>query len=187
MRPLFVLVLALLLALPCFAQVPAAAVGAEAPVGFSWQADEATHVELLKPDGWFVRSETQGDTSAIFITREEIRPPEPFQTGLSLNVVHGVRQKTGVASSTYARTLLEQIATKHERLLEFANDDNGFANAGLRVATASPAKVIHYYAVSDDRRDLLFLFVFESPKEDWEAAWSIGEPMLKQIRIVLPE
>ena len=51
-----------------------------APKGFSWQSMPELKSALLKPDGWHVKHESRGDTTAYFVSKEEIRDDVGFTT-----------------------------------------------------------------------------------------------------------
>ena len=65
-------------------------------------------------------------------------------------------------------------------------------------AEAGPAKVfgcrirkegsvIHYFLIADDTRDVLYLFMFESPEAEWESEWNTGETMLQKLYVDFPD
>lgn len=158
-----------------------------APAGYSWYSDADAGATLLKPDGWFVKTEVKDDTNALFISKEDIAVSGEFQTGLSLNLLHGVKKKTGVSSTRYAVSFLSKALEGNEELMSFANPANGMTSIGLRIKNQHLAKVIHYYLVANDADDSLRIFMFESPTENWDAAWKIGEPMFRNLILVFPK
>jgi hypothetical protein len=42
-------------------------------------------------------------------------------------------------------------------------------------------------SIAEKGTDKLYLFYFESPEKEWDAAWKTGEQMLKKLIIDLPE
>lgn len=158
-----------------------------APEGYSWYSAPDAGATVLKPEGWFVKTETKGDTNALFISKEDIAASGEFQTGMSLNLLRGVKKKTGLTSTKYAVAFLSKVLDGNEELMSFAKPANGMTSLGLRIKDRSHDTVIHYYLVADDADDTLHLFIFESPAADWDAAWKIGEPMFRNLILVFPK
>lgn len=157
------------------------------PNGFEWQWCDEVRVGILKPAGWHFKRDTKNDTEAYFITKEKIEPEKGFFTGLILNVLSGVGKKTKGRASSYAKKFIRE-----------AMRDKEFVVKEIPQATLGPAKTIgcritkddstvHYFLVSDDRYDKLYLFFFEAPSDAWEAEWKIGDENMKKLLIEFPE
>ena len=160
-----------------------------APAGYTWYedaSDEAGAV-VLKPDGWFTKVEEKNGTGALFISKEDIEAAGKFQTGMSLNLVHHVKKTTGLSSSKYAISFLTKALEGNEELMSFGTPGKGMMTIGLRVKNDKLGKIIHYYLVADDTRDTLRIFMFESPTQEWDSAWKIGEPMFRNLRLIFPK
>ena len=157
------------------------------PSGYSWYTAKDAGAAVLRPDGWFTKAESKNGTSALFISKEDIAASGNFQTGLSLNFVRGVQAKTGLSSSKYAITLLSKALEGNEELMSFANPGKGMTSIGLRVKNKNLGKTIHYYLVANDAGDTLHIFTFESPTEEWESAWKLGEPMFRNLLLLFPK
>lgn len=179
-----ILILIVLSALACAQRVTSYG---PTPPGFSWYEAPNAEAVVLKPDGWFIKTESKNGTGALFISREDISTSGEFQTGLSLNLVHGVQSKSGLPSSKYAIGFLSKILEGNEELMSFANpDNNGMMSLGLRLRNKKLDKVIHFYLIANDIRDTLHIFMFESPAQEWDSAWKIGEPMFRNLRLIFP-
>lgn len=138
---------------------------------------------LLRPDGWFVKTEDANDTITSFITRENLEERGEFQTGLTFNFVRGISKKSRTSPIKYAVALINEAATTKEVLLEpwgneLAPDLLGF---GIRYkeVTGDTAVIIQNYLIADDARDTVRFFVFQGPASDWDAMWKFGETMMK--------
>lgn len=181
MRPalaLLLLLLASLTAAPADAQRRAIP---DAPDGYTWEADAAARIALLRPDGWFVKKEDGPGNRAVFITKEEIVPGGVFVTGLSVFHVESTTARAGRKPSEYAALVLANIAAKNEELGTFREEfADGITGTGLRVRNVGERTIIvQYYAIADDGADLFWLLAFEAPENEWDAAWVHGERMLK--------
>ena len=83
------------------------------PDGFEWYVFEAGNTACLRPLDWFVKTEVQGDTAALMVSKENLEKESEFKTGLTLNVVRRIQAKTGRAPSQYARVYLDALLEKH--------------------------------------------------------------------------
>lgn len=157
------------------------------PEGFAWQWCEEARVGLLCPKDWHFKSATKNETQGYFITKQEIRAEEKFETGLSVNVISKVSKKHGLAASDYANKFVrEAIREKKNVLKVIAPGELGPAKTfGCRIKDGD--SVIHYFLITDDKHDTLYLFLFESPANEWDQAWKSGEQMLKKIYVDFPD
>jgi hypothetical protein len=150
------------------------------PPGFSWQEIPELKAAFLKPDGWSFKREEGKGTLAYFITKQDISKGGEFQTGLTVNVFH---LKTDSAADR-AQALIAQMADQHHvrstayqagPFLEFACD--------LKDTDATGTIVMHALTIANPKTNTMYLFIFESPEADWDAAWKIGEQMILTLAI----
>jgi len=153
------------------------------PPGYSWVFIPGTATALLRPDGWFLKTETVNDTIASFITREDVQDGGEFETGLTFNFVRGISKKNRTSAIRYALKFINEAATKKEVLLEPWGNElaPGLLGAGIRYreAKGDSAVIVQHYLIADDAGDSVRFFVFESPESDWDAMWKFGETMMK--------
>lgn len=170
--------------MPAPAAEPAGPAPAPTPVGYRRHASRDANVSVLVPDGWFVKEEASGGTAALFVTKQDIDDTGRFDTGLSLNAIGGMRDKAGTEASDYAQAFLDAIEAKHTVILRRFSTRQGDARTfGVRVRNDESGIVVHYVLVANDAEDTLHLFFFEAPTAAWDAAWAIGEPLLRDVRI----
>jgi hypothetical protein len=163
------------------ASEPPALPPADAPSGFAWYVFEAGDSACLRPLDWFVKTEVKGDTAALFVSKQDIDKEGKFDTGLTLNVLRGIRRKTGKAPSEYARAYLDELLAKHVQAKRFENaPQDGMPGIGAAYvdSESSPPVVIYTFLLADDEYDILRLFILEAPQEDWAAVWARGQQML---------
>ena len=124
-------------------------------------------------------------TQAYFITKDKFNPPEHFLTGLTINVFSGVGKKHGGTAFAQAVVLLRDVTRdKAVVILEIPPAHAGPAKTiGCRVAKLG--SIVHYFLIADDQADKLYLFYFEAPEEEWEAAWKVGDEILKRLQITV--
>lgn len=154
---------------------------ADAPAGYEWYLFEAGDSACLRPQGWFVKTEVQGDTAALFISKEDIDKEGEFKTGFSLNVARRVKAKSGQSPSQYAAAVVDILAKQFSGAEYFElPEQNGIRGIGLRYRDKSrvPTVVVHNVLLTDDERDVMRLMVLESPEDGWAETWRIGESIL---------
>jgi hypothetical protein len=153
------------------------------PPGYSWAFIPGTSTALLRPDGWFLKTEVANDTIASFITRENLQERGEFDTGLTFNFVRGISKKSRTSAIKYAVAFINEAATTKEVLLEPWGTElaPGLLGVGIRYRemTGDTAVIIQNYLIADDAGDSVRFFIFESPASDWDAAWKFGETMMK--------
>lgn len=153
----------------------------EAPPGFSWRRLVKIKAAFLVPDGWhFMRGE-QENTTAFFITRENIEEVGSFDTGLSINVI---RDRPDLDAVAYARSYIVAVLESNEVIGEpFANEVGRLKGFGAQVKVAGdeerPDIVMHYLAIGNSETNTLYILFFESPEPRWEEDWKTGQTMLR--------
>jgi len=153
------------------------------PPEYSWVFIAGTSTALLRPDGWFLKTEDANDTIATFITRENLQEGGEFQTGLTFNFVRGISKKSRTSAIKYAVAFVNEAATTKEVLLEPWGNElaPGVLGAGIRYreVKGGAAVIVQNYLIADDAGDSVRFFIFESPASDWDAMWKFGETMMK--------
>ena len=147
-----------------------------APSGFAWQQIPELKAAVLKPTGWFFRHEDQNGTAAYFITKENIEQGGDFSTGLTVNVFRGLKD----AAVDRGQALIEQIASKMHAE-KWAQTVGPFREFGCDVRDSESG--MHYLAIANPKTNTLYLFIFESPVANWDAAWKIGKQIMDNLAI----
>ena len=171
---LFVLFAMLILGTICAIDVP------PPPPGFTWQEIPELKAGILKPNGWFFKREEQKGTLAYFITKEDIDKNGQFQTGLTVNVFH-LKKDPAVERGKY---MIDQLATaKHGE--KWARDIGPFREFGCltKDTDSSGTTVMQTLTVANPKTNTLYLFIFESPESDWDAAWKTGKQIMDKLAI----
>jgi hypothetical protein len=156
------------------------------PPGFSWQPLTSIQGFLLKPDGWFFKHITKGETDNYFITKEDIDKNGVFTTGLSFYSIRHVQKKTGLAPSSYAASLADAAAAKFHLAERSSSDQGKFKAIRIHYVDAPPDKssiTVSQLFIANDKTGTLFIAIFESPTTEWGEAWKKGQVILKQMMI----
>ncbi len=151
------------------------------PAGYGWVEFKEGRSAYLRPDGWFVRTQQEGEVATLFVSKEDMTQTGGYRTGLSVNVIRNVRQRAGVPPSQFARRSVAKTASSREVLSQWATPgDGGLLNVGFRYRDSSPlpALLVHTVLLADDAADVLQILVFGAPESEWERAWRMGERMI---------
>jgi hypothetical protein len=152
------------------------------PPGFTWQEVPELKAAFLKPNGWFFRREEKKDTLAYFITKESIEHGGEFQTGLTINVFH-LRKDPAVERG---KKLIDDMASAHHAENEkWAQKIGPFQEFGclLKVTDATGTTKMHALTVANPKTNTLYLFTFESPDLEWDAAWKTGKQIMDTLAL----
>lgn len=175
---------ALLLAL----LLPSMSVGAltlpPPPPGYGWVEFKEGHSAYLRPEGWHVKTQQEGEVATLFISKEDMDQWGSYRTGLSVNLIRNVRQRAGMAPSQFARRSVAQAAAARDVLAQWTSPgEGGTLNVGFRYRDASlaPTMLVHTLLVADDAADALQVLVFGAPESEWDHAWPQGERMMKEM------
>jgi len=185
MKYLFVLVLSL------FTYASAVAKPSDFPAppsGYSWVSCSETKSAFLKPDGWFFKEERKGSgTWGYFISKENIEKAGSFITGLSVNVIKDVPSKAHASAPDYAAAFIDEAAQTHKVVAAPWSKTLGpFHQFGVRTLVADPKGgdyITHTLAIGNEQTGTVYVLIFEAPVASWDAAWKVGEPILKKFSI----
>lgn len=145
------------------------------PGGFTWQEVPELKAAILKPDGWFFKKESDKGTLAYFITKEDLNKSDQFSTGLTVNVFH-LKQDSAV---DHGKDLINNMASQHH-VKPWIQSFGPFQEFGclLKDTDTTGTIVMHALAVANPKTNTLYLFIFESPESDWDAAWKLGKQIM---------
>jgi hypothetical protein len=156
------------------------------PAGYSWQHLPSIKGAMLKPDGWFFKQTKKGKTEGFFISKEDIEKAGSFQTGLTLNCIRDIPEKTGQPPSVYAAALADVAATKYQLTKRSSSIQGPFKAVRFCYVDSPKDKesvTVYHLAIANDKTGTLFLVIFEAPTKSWVEAWKIGEPILKRLML----
>ena len=150
------------------------------PAGFTWQEVAELKAAFLRPNGWYFKREKNKETTAYFITKENIENNGEFQTGLTINVFR-LKKDNAVEKG---KSFIDQLATS-KRGEKWAKDVGPFKEFGCltRDTDASGTTVVQTLMVANPKTNSLYLFIFESPEASWDSAWKIGKQILDSLAI----
>ena len=152
----------------------------KAPSGFTWQEVPELKAAFLKPDGWFFKKENNKGTLAYFITQEDLTKNGEFSTGLTLNVIH-LKMDSAVERG---EGMIEQMAAQHH-VKTWNRVVGPFQEFGceLKDTDASGTIVMHALNVANPKTNVLYVFTFESPAANWDAAWKMGQQIMDTLAL----
>ncbi|MGD0889451.1 MAG: hypothetical protein ABR889_09410 [Acidobacteriaceae bacterium] len=150
------------------------------PSGFTWQEIPELKAAFLRPDGWFFKQEANKGTLAYFITKEDMNKTGEFETGLTVNVFR-LKQESAVDRG---KTMIDQMVLK-DHGTKWARTVGSFQEFGCQMedTDSTGTTVMQALTVANPKTNTLYLFLFESPKSDWDVAWKLGKPIMDSLAI----
>jgi hypothetical protein len=159
----------------------------KSPDNFSWVEAEEIKGAFLRPNGWHFKKAKQGDVQGYFITKEDIEVSGNFVTGTTINVATAIPKKTGKSASEFAYSYIGQAADSGSIQKRPWNRSmgpfNSYGVVTLNRDRKSGDYITHHLAIANGQTGTVYLVVFESPSDEWESAWAIGEEILSKLYI----
>lgn len=151
-----------------------------APTGFSWVTSDIGIGSFLKPDGWYEKEESKGDTNALFISRKNVGAGGIFEVGLSVNQINSWSTKQSSTPSQYAKAYAGKLLSTGEVLKQGVVKGNFPEMNIVRVRSINEgaSTIVHHIAIGMNAADKVYLMSFEAPESQWEAEMQKGGPML---------
>ena len=80
------------------------------------------------------------------------------------------------------KDIIQQLATT-KNVKAFERDAGTFREFGcLAKDTDSSGTIVMYtYAVANPKTNTLYLLIFESPEQEWDAAWKLGQQIVDML------
>jgi len=160
----------------------------QAPEGFNWKFLPESSLAVLVPNDWYFKSESQNQTmDAYFISLENINQAGSFKTGYSIFVV----QDSNLNAAQYAKEYAAGYSTR-ENVVDSSElserQDGNFLyyefEYGIEETNTTYASIVHEFIAVNTETNTLYLTVFESPKDQWDEAWQIGQVIIEQIQFL---
>lgn len=144
------------------------------PDGYHWERVAEVKASFLVPNNWHFKREKHDTTFAYFATREDIDKAGQFLVGLTVNVMPHLK---GRDAAQYAKEFVAEFP-KGKKLLKSWDASMGpFVGGGCLVEDETT--IMHTLMIANPKTNTLYLFIFEAPKEEWDAAWRTGQEMVR--------
>jgi len=160
----------------------------EAGAGFHWEVFDEINVAVPAPDNWYRAVSKGSGTFTGSISLENYEKDGLFKTGFSIQVIYNVKNRTGSPPSIVAVAMGEEITNAPFNIVlrSDALKDHGSSRTCLiqyrNAPTLGNKITVHKFFVAIDKRDLLYIFTFESPTVTWDDSLSkYGAPMMAGI------
>lgn len=151
------------------------------PDGYSWNKVEAINASFLVPDGWHLFQERDGKTLAIFITKEVFKPPQQYETGVSINVF-----LNNPSAPEQVKQLFDRMAETYSAKLEMGSF-GPFATLRCRyeLQHAELPELVRFYnlGIGNTLTNTSYLLMFVSPASKWAQTWEIAKPVLDMLAL----
>lgn len=150
------------------------------PPGFTLYQSKNHTGSFLQPEGWFLKEEVIGETSALLISKENIDVTGRFLTGLSVNKVPNLLKKTKILASKYARDVAFRLRASGVILRAGIVSGNSIDMNVVRkkITKYGESVIVHYITIGNDDTDTFYMISFEAPENEWKDEEKFGTPML---------
>ena len=158
----------------------------EEALKYDWVKCEECFVEIQKPQGWFFSKSINPNGFEYYFTPENFNDTRVFKRGFSLTVLTEVKKSINIAPSQQiekfinnAKTIDPQLNVKKIDMQEL----QGFSFL-LKDPSQSPDSLVSsIFLIANDKTDVMYTFVFQYEKKDWDKMFVIGGHMLKNIKV----
>ncbi len=151
------------------------------PNGFVWRQVPAIKAAFLVPADWHFAEERKDKTLGFFITKDEIKPKQGFEVGVTINVFLDDRDAPGKV-----KQILDGGAAKHS-----VKVSQGSAGPFARLTCLfdsprdqgrEPVRTF-MLGIANPKTRTAYLVLFESPVSQWAAAWSKGKTVVDSLAL----
>ena len=150
-----------------------------------WHEFASVHVKIQTPQGWAHDAKSTDDTQAFFVSRTPVAPDAPFQSGISLNVVSfpkDIPQGSLDYAKSFAITYPKKFGEGAECGWKAGTPLTLFwCQADLEEGGHATTALHHLIANADTGK--LYVFMFETRRQDWQQSWPSITTMLKSISV----
>lgn len=155
----------------------------KAPIGFSWKNCEKMQARFLVPDGWYFHEGGEGDQTHCYFSKDPFDKKGYFVTGFTINAIRNFTSKEDHQSPTgYAKNFIKVFEKLDGAKIEFMKKtlsepeiERYSVLYKKKNAEYKDHKVgnvtIFQDAIGDNKHDVLYLYWFESPTENWDENW----------------
>lgn len=154
----------------------------DAPEGFVWSYLSESHLAVLLPGDWHFKNEQTETIKAYYISLEDIDDEGSFKTGMTITVVND-KSITAVqnARNFSANIYSQNNVTKTGEVTERTEGDLTIYELQYDADYSSYQGTNYNLVAANKETNTLYVITFESPKDNWDEAWKIGQVMIEQI------
>jgi hypothetical protein len=145
---------------------------------------------LLRPDGWHFDERSAADSATCSVSATAVDERGQFETGLAITRLRDVPEKSGVSASEFARRFLDEVERAHQVRRRSSSSQPPFEAYRAEVETsAADGRAIRIYqiAIANPSTGSVYLVVFRTPAERWEADWQRIEPVVERLGLETAE
>jgi hypothetical protein len=150
-----------------------------------WNEFNAVRVKIRTPQGWVSGAESNEDTQAFFVSRTPVATDAPFQSGISLNVF-SFPGNTPQGSLDYAKSFTIAYPKNFGEGAECgwkAGTPLSLFWCQADIASDGHTTTALHHLVANADTGKLYVFMFETLREDWQKSWPTITKMLESISV----
>ncbi len=157
------------------------------PTGFEWVEAPEIKGAFLKPNNWHFKKHKRGKIKGYFITQENIDEKGSFTTGVTINVIPDIPEKTNVTPTQFAAAFIKEASDSRKIIkAPWRRSMGPFNSFGVVLQNSDPVKGnynTHNLVISNDQTGTAYMVLYEAPVINWETSWKTGEVILGKLFI----
>ena len=156
------------------------------PSGYLWEQCTDIGGALLRPEDWSFRRLSSGGKLAYFITKSAWEPEQPFDVGLTFNVLFDVPSQSGLPPTAFAKRFVGRAAAVHQVERTWTNEMGPFKAEGIVYSGRGASmrfQVLQSGHSQRQDRDGVFGDRSRHQRLVGESEWSVIEPTVKKMLI----
>ncbi|MFH1995508.1 MAG: hypothetical protein ABIJ27_00755 [Candidatus Omnitrophota bacterium] len=179
---------AILVALVLLIYITTREVYREAPSGYTWVHSGKIRARLLVPYGWVFREKREKDADIVLITKDAGGKPGSVSPGLTITVLRDCDKTTGMKPSVYTEEFINEmkLASSWHGKIESIRQNDRFKGLGgfFRSDDEESGTIVQFVlAIGNDDTGTLYVAIFRSKEDEWEAAWSAGQTIIDNLAL----
>ncbi|TGK71453.1 hypothetical protein EHQ27_06270 [Leptospira wolffii] len=154
------------------------------PDGYQWLSLKEIKGFILKPRNYFFKTEVKGQTTAYFVTKEDIDKLGKFRTGLSINVVRGLKNKkaTDLVASYYESYKSKQNLLSSDRITMDVLDGIRIRFVDLNETENEKVRQEILF-LANTKTNTFYIISFEYPEKEASASEKVGPTILNNLAL----
>ncbi|EMK02344.1 MULTISPECIES: hypothetical protein [unclassified Leptospira] len=154
------------------------------PEGYQWLSLKEIKGFILKPKNYYFKTEVKGGTIAYFVTKEDIDKLGRFKTGLSINVVRGLKDKKAIdlVGSYYESYKSKQNLLSSDRITLDVIDGVRIRFVDLNEAENEKVRQEIIF-LANTKTNTFYIISFEYPEKDASASEKVGPTILNNLAL----
>lgn len=158
------------------------------PKNFSWSNSGPHRSNFLLPKNWFLNIKTHKNVYKITISKEDSTKKTKYETAFTADVIKNVKKTTELEPTAYAKRFVNHFyeSIKYKTNGMPYNKPSIKQEGDFRIYTIrfkDDISIMHHVLLANNKKDILYMILFESPESQWNKNYRIGKIILENMII----